>query len=57
MLHDQIIRFPVTKHLCQVRQPFILEMSIHRVKYYNFFVHDHIRIIGHTIRHIILSLK
>ena len=57
MLDDQIIRMTVTKYGCDVVQPLMGEMSIDGIHNSDFFIKDHIRIIGHAIRYNILSLK
>ena len=57
MLHHQVVRFPVLQYILDVVQPFMGEISVHRVHNGNFVIHDDIGIIRHAIGNVILSLK
>ena len=57
MLYDQIIRLCTIQHFCHITKPLFCKMRIYRVHNCNLFVHDHIRVVRHTVRNIILSFK
>ena len=57
MLYDQIIRFPVTQNLLNIIQPFVGKIGIYGIHNCNFFVQDHIGVIGHAVWHFVLAFK
>ena len=57
MLDHQIIRLSSCQGLLHIVQPFMGELSIHRIHNGNFFIFYHIGIVGHSIWDLILSLK
>ena len=57
MLHDEIIRLPVAEQILQVIHPFMREMRVHRVHHGNLIVENDIGVVGHAVRHGVLSLK
>ena len=57
MLYDQIIRFPVTQNLLNVIQPFVGKICIYGIHNRNFFVQDHIGVVGHAVWHFVLAFK
>ena len=57
VLYDQIIRLPAAKHTSKVVQPFMGEVSVHRVHDGDLFVKDHIGIVCHSVGNHILTLK
>ena len=57
MLCDQIIRFPVTQNLLNVIQPFVGKICIYGIHNRNFFVQDHIGVVGHAVWHFVLAFK
>ena len=57
MLYDQIIRFPVTQNFLDIIKPFVSKICIYRIHNRNFFVQDHIGVVGHAVRHFVLALK
>ena len=57
MLYNKIIgHFPI-KNLFHIVQPFFGEKSIHCVHNGDFVIQDHIGIVRHSVRNLILSLK
>ena len=57
MLHHQIIRLSAIKHRFDIIQPLMGKVCIHRIHNGDFFIHDDIRVIRHTVGNHILSLK
>ena len=57
MLYDQIIRFPVTQNLLNIIQPFVGKIGIYGIHNCNFFIQDHIGVIGHAVWHFVLAFK
>ena len=57
VLNDQIIRLSALEHILNVVQPLVGEILVHRIHDGNFFVQDHIGIVGHAVGNPILPLK
>ena len=57
MLYNKIIRHFSAKNLLHIVQPFFGEKAIHCVHNSDFFIQNHIGIVRHSVRNLILSLK
>ena len=57
VLNDQVIRLSVAKNLCKIVEPFMSEFSVHRIHNGDFFVHNGIRVICHSVGNNILTFK
>ena len=57
MLYDQVIRGAPVQHSFQVLQPFLLKVGVHRIHHGDFFIQNHIGIVGHPVLYGVLSLK
>ena len=57
MLNNQVIRTAGTENRLNVVQPLMCKAGIYRIHNCNLIIHDHIRIVCHTILYYILSLK
>ena len=57
MLNHKIIRCFSGKYLFYIVQPFFGKKSIHRIHNGDFLIQDHIGIVRHSIRNLILSLE
>ena len=57
MLYNKIIGHFPTKNLFHIVQPFFGEKAIHCVHNGDFVIQDHIGIVRHSVRNLILSLK
>ena len=57
MLYYQIIRFRTVQDSGYIFKPFIFEISIYGIHNCNFFVQDHIGVVGHAVWHFVLAFK
>ena len=57
MLYYQIIRFGTIQNFGDISQPFFCKINIYSIHDCDLFVHDHIRVVRHTVWHYILSFK
>ncbi len=57
MLHNQVIRLAAVQHGGQVIHPFVGKITVNRIHNRNFFIQNHVGIVGHPIRHHILPLE
>jgi len=57
MLYDKIIRLALAQNLLDVIEPFVGKVGIYSIHDSCFFIQDHIGIIGHAIRNLVLSFE
>ena len=57
VLNYEIIRLSAAQRLLEVREPLFAEMRIYRIHNGGLFVEDNIRIVSHSVRNNVLSLK
>ncbi len=57
VVHNQVIRSALTKHLSQVRKPLLGATCINGVKNSNLLVQNHIRVVRHAFFKHVLTLK
>ena len=48
MVHDHIIQLPLSQQMLQIFQEYVADGLVHRIQQHGFFVHQQVRIIGHT---------
>ena len=57
MLNYQVIRLRAIQNCCDVIEPFLCEVCINSIHNCDLLILDHIRVVRHSIRHIILTFK
>ncbi len=57
VLNDQIVRHTSLQRILHIDKPLLAERRIHRVYHRSLFVPYHVRIVGHTLRHLVLPLE
>ena len=57
VLHDQIVGLAPRQRRAHVIQPFVGEVRVHRVHDRDFFIPDHVGIVRHAVRHVVLPLE
>ena len=57
MLNHQIIRLPAAENRFQIVKPFVRKSRVYGIHHGNLAVRDNIGIIGHAVRHRILTFK
>ena len=57
MLNDQIIRLTSIQRFVHIGKPLLCKMDIYGIHDRSLLIHDQIGIVGHTVRHLILSFK
>ena len=57
MIDHQIIRFFSVQRFFHIGQPFLCHPRIRRIHDCDLLIHDHIRIIRYSIRHMVLALE
>ena len=57
MLNDQVIRSASVEDLLDIVEPFMCEVGIYGIHNRDLVIQDHVRVVGHSVRNLILSFK